>query len=99
MTDMQAPPMAAPVPEAPDPVYEAGEAILHALTTCARKVAGEGSAAEAKDYAASALSLAQALITLDPTRLAGGDTPEAREASVPKPPPTSDGDRDGRIGS
>lgn len=71
------------------------EALVRACRVCAENAASEDSAAEAKDYAQAALSFAQAVITLDPSRLAGGDTPEARAASVPV---ARDGDRDGVIG-
>lgn len=66
----------------------------------AGKAAMAQSAAEAKDFADGALKLVQAIITLDPTRLAGGDTPEARKASVPERPGggTGDGDKDGVVG-
>lgn len=61
------------------------------------KAAGQQSAQEAKDFAAAALSIAQAIVVLDPNRLQGGDTPEARKASVPAVP-TRDTDRDGKTG-
>lgn len=55
------------------------------------------SAAEAKDFAQGALFLSQAVVTLDPSRIQGGDTPQARKASTPTPP-TRDTDRDGKAG-
>lgn len=79
---------------APDPTLLVS-ACLASAETLARKAAGATSMAEAKDAAQAALLLAQTVITLDPTRLAGGDTPEARAAAIP---PVSDGDRDGQIG-
>lgn len=65
------------------------------------------SGAEAKDFSNAALMMVQAIITLDPSRLAGGDTPAGRLASMPEPPRpapggkaqgASDGNRDGKIG-
>jgi hypothetical protein len=85
-------PPAAVVPA--DPVF-AMNAMISAMGLCAKKAGAEDNAAEAKDYAAAAQSLAQALVVLDPSRLQGGDTPDARAASVPA---TSDGDHDGRVG-
>lgn len=76
-------------------------ALLRAIRVCAE----DGTAAagkdprETKELAQAAQAFAQTLVLLDPTRLAGGDTPEARLASVPTPPPTRDGDHDGKIGS
>lgn len=81
--------------------------VTNALLTAA-KVAAENSAAsqvsqEASDYGTAALKFAQAVTTLDPSRLQGGDTPQARKAAAPDPtpnlPPTKDGDADGKIGS
>jgi hypothetical protein len=75
-------------------------AILHAINVMAGKAAMSQSAAEAKDFMQASLFGAQTLITLDPTRLQGGDTPEGRAAAAPpRLPPTKDGDHDGRIGS
>jgi hypothetical protein len=78
----------------------------HTANTLAGKAAMAQSAAEAKDFADAALKCVQAIITLDPQRLAGGDTPDARKASVPDRPETPssgrpavrDSDHDGRIG-
>ena len=77
----------------------------HTANTLAGKAAMAQSAAEAKDFADAALKLVQAIITLDPMRLAGGDTAETRKASMPEPPRppatspgTRDRDHDGRIG-
>lgn len=71
------------------------EELLRAVKVLAENAQSEPSAAEAKDYGQAALAFAQAHITLDPDRLVGGDTPEARVAAAP---PTRDGDRDGQIG-
>jgi hypothetical protein len=64
-----------------------------------------GSWAEAKDFSAACLALAQAAITLDPSRLGAGASPAAQaNAQPPQVPPTPklpavrDGNRDGRIG-
>lgn len=76
---------------------------IHSLLNAVNQLAGKASmatsAAEAKDFMQGALAGAQTLITLDPTRLQGGDTPEGRAAATPRLPPTKDGDHDGRIGS
>lgn len=69
-------------------------AMLRAIESVAGKAAGTDSAAEAKDFALAAQAFAGAITMLDPTRLAGGDTPEGRAASVPR----RDGDHDGTIG-
>lgn len=97
-TPDQTQPMPLPNGTVPEqrPIVEA--ALLRGIRLLAENAASDTSAAEAKDYAAAAKSLADALITLDPTRLQGGDTPDARKASVPSPPPRRDGDRDGQIG-
>ena len=71
------------------------QAQLDVAETLTRKAAGSSSAAEAKDFAQGALFIAQAITTLDPERMAGGETPEARKASTPTPP-TRDTDRDGK---
>lgn len=47
-------------------------ALLRALRVAAENAAGTQSGAEAKDYGAAALSFAQAIIVLDPTRSQGG---------------------------
>jgi hypothetical protein len=103
-----------PMPgSAPPPVPDtqtAYDALLprlaHTADLLAGKAAMASSAAEAKDFADGALKMAQAIITLDPERLAGGDTPDARKRSMPTPPDaagktrpaTGDGDHDGRVG-
>lgn len=84
-----------------DPLV-AANMLLRAVRICASKAAGEHRAAEAKDYGLAALQFAQAIITLDPTRLAGGDTPQARAAATPQQPakpPVKDGNRNGVIGA
>src|SRR4051812_23817495 len=97
MSDQQGPPVINGM-AIQDPL-EAINALVNGVIQCAQAAAGEQNAAEAKDYAAAALSLAQAAITLDPSRLTGGDTPEARRDSVPPQlPPTKDGNKDGKIG-
>lgn len=68
--------------------------MLASAELCAKKAGAETNAAEAKDWAAAALNLAQAVITLDPARLAAGDTPQGRQASVPS---LRDTDRDGKV--
>lgn len=77
-------------------------ALLRAIRVCAEDgaAATQKDARETKELAAAALAFAQTLVVLDPTRLQGGDTPDARRASVPTPPQPGvrDGDRDGRIG-
>lgn len=92
--------------QGPDPlVAMAGKAAellmaqLDAAELLATKAGGASSAAEARDFAQASLFMAQAVITLDPNRLQGGDTPQARKASVPTPPPIADGNKDGVIGS
>lgn len=75
-------------------------ALMAACRTCAQRATSGGEdGRDVKDNATAALALAQALITLDPTRLQGGDTPEARAAAAPRLPATSDGDHDGVVGS
>jgi hypothetical protein len=66
------------------------------IQTLAAKARGTDSAAEAKDFMAGALSGAQVLVQLDPNRLAGGDTPQGRAASVPVQT-GKDGDKDGLV--
>jgi hypothetical protein len=70
---------------------------LEVAETLVRKASGTESAAEAKDFAQASLFICQAVTTMDPDRLAGGETPEARKASTPTPP-TRDTDRDGKVG-
>lgn len=96
MSDQQGNGAAPPVDMTGD---DAARTMMDSLKVCAQKAAGVESAAEADDFAGAALKLAQAIITLDPTRLEGGDTPEARKAAVPPRPAVRDGDKDGRIGS
>lgn len=92
------------MPEAPvspmldlDPTA-ASQALLTAVQRCGEKGAGAPDSRETKEYATAALAFAQAIVTLDPTRVGpSGDTPEARAASIPVPPVT-DGDHDGQIG-
>lgn len=67
------------------------------LLLLTRKSGMPESGPEAKAFADAALAIAQAIVVLDPDRLQGGDTAEARKASVPKVP-TRDTDRDGKTG-
>jgi hypothetical protein len=96
-------------PESPGTTETAHEVLLPRFTAAADILAGKAqmtdSAAEAKDFADAALKCVTAIITLDPDRLAGGDTPHGRKAAMPdRPtaetgkPATRDTDRDGRIG-
>jgi hypothetical protein len=100
MSDMSAQPDPAAAPESA-PMDEAGQALLQvqldAARVTAQKAAGAVSAQEAKDFADASLKMAQAIVMLDPNRMAGGDTPEARKASTPQPA-TRDTDRDGKVG-
>ena len=73
--------------------------LLRAIQWSAQMASGAKDAREVRECGQAALTFAQAVITLDPTRLAGGDTPEGRAAATPQRPPMSDGDRDGIIGS
>jgi hypothetical protein len=105
MSDQQAPPVLPNGTVLSDLTgVQAASQMMRAIEACATKAAGDDRAAEVKDYAAAALSFAQAIITLDPTRLAGGDTPDARAASMPpqqpngNTPPTKDGNHNGVIG-
>jgi hypothetical protein len=75
------------------------QALLRAIRVGAEKAAAADSAAEFKDFGNGALAFAQVIITLDPTRLAGGDTPQARADATPRLPATRDGNHDGRIGA
>ena len=69
---------------------------LEVAETLTRKAGAAESAAEAKDFMQAQLFACQAIVTMDPERLQGGDTPEARKASTPTPP-TRDTDRDGKL--
>jgi hypothetical protein len=91
-----------------DETAVAHEALMPRFTQTADVLAGKAamaqSAAEAKDFADGALKCVQAIITLDPARLQGGDTAEARKESLPEPPRvpdvqtgTKDADKDGKI--
>lgn len=71
----QAPPI---VPE--NPMQGVNE-MLGAIRLCATKARGSQSAAEAKDFAAAALSFAQAIIVLDPS-LSQGGTPLAHDLAL-----------------
>lgn len=73
-------------------------AAANAGELCLSKAAAADSGAEAKDFASAALQAAQVLTTLDPSRLAGGDTPQGRAASIPEQQATKDGDHDGTVG-
>ena len=75
---------------------EALTSLLATLPIFAAKSRGTDSAAEAKDYMQAALFAAQAITTLDPTRIDGGNDPEAKKASTPTPP-VRDTDRDGKV--
>lgn len=90
-----------PAPQGPPPesLERTMEACLRAARTAAEDSAGVQDARETKELGAAALSFAQAFTVLDPSRLQGGDTPEARRASTPPQTPTGrDGDRDGQVG-
>jgi hypothetical protein len=56
-------------------------AALRAFRVAAENAAGEASGAEAKDWAAAALSFAQAIVVLDP-QLSQGGTPLAHDAML-----------------
>lgn len=96
-------------PPSPGSTELAHEVLLPRFTSAADQLAAKaamsGSGAEAKDYAKAALDCVTAIITLDPERLAGGDTPQGRKSATPDParaetgkPATRDTDRDGKIG-
>lgn len=76
--------------------------LLRAINVCATAASGQVLAQDAKDLGAAALGFAQAVITLDPSRLKGGDTPASQRAAVPPvtPPglPATDRNHDGVIG-
>ena len=61
-------------------------ALMPRFTKAADVLAGKAamaiSAQEAKDFADGALKCVQAIITLDPARLQGGDTAQARQDSL-----------------
>jgi predicted NBD/HSP70 family sugar kinase len=61
---------------------QATSALIRAVEICATKAAGDDRAAEVKDYGAAALAFAQAIITLDPTRLAGTGSRRRRTATT-----------------
>lgn len=82
----------------PGTLEGAMSAALDAVEQLARKASGADNPAEAQKLMSGALAGAQAFAVLDPNRLVGGDTPEARRDSVPEPSGTKDADRDGRIG-
>jgi len=73
------------------------EGMLQSAAIVTSKARGTDSAAEAKDFAQSALLFAQAITTLDPTRIDNGNDPDAKKASTPTPP-VRDTDRDGKTG-
>ncbi len=97
-------------PESPGTTETAHEVLLPRFTAAADTLAGkaqmEMNAAEAKDWADAALKCVQAIVVLDPERLAGGDTPEGRKRSMPEQaqaanggkPGVRDTDGDGKIG-
>lgn len=82
--------------------------LIDALRVNANRAAMETNGAEVKDFAGACLALAQSIVTLDASRLSGGDLPGARAAAQPPPqmgggtrpklPPTRDANKDGRIG-
>lgn len=81
-------------------VADLGE-VMNALLIAIQRSAENGAMAsdqrETKECAQAAQAYAQAFVILDPTRLQGGDTPEARVAATPVQP-QRDGDRDGQVG-
>lgn len=97
-------------PASPGSTELAHEVLLPRFTAAADMLAAkaemEDSAAEAKDWADAALKCVQAIVVLDPERLAGGDTPEGRKRSMPEQAQASNGgkpgvrdtDGDGKIG-
>lgn len=80
-------------------MVETTNALLLAAKVAAENAASSQISQEHADYATASLKFVQAVTALDPARLQGGDTPDARRASVPEPPPVKDGDGDGEIGS
>jgi hypothetical protein len=71
----------APPPIVPEDPMQGVNEMLGAIRLCAQKARGVGSAAEAKDFAAAALSFAQAIIVLDPS-LSQGGTPLAHDLAL-----------------
>lgn len=91
------------MPAPPPVVRESLDDVLNALLIAIKRSAEDGAGAqdqrETKECAQAAQAYAQAYVILDPTRLQGGDTPEARvSATPPQVPATRDGDRDGQVG-
>lgn len=105
--EMAGEPMAPEMPVLPNGVgmvdmVETTNALLRAVKVCAENSAGSQVSQESADYGTAALKFAQAVVMLDPSRLQGGDTPEARKSALPDPAPnmpaTKDGDGDGEVG-
>jgi hypothetical protein len=71
----------APPPMVPEDPMQGVNEMLGAIRLCASKARGTQSAAEAKDFAAAALSFAQAIIVLDPS-LSQGGTPLAHDLAL-----------------
>jgi hypothetical protein len=71
----------APPPIVPEDPMQGVNEMLGAIRLCASKARGAQSAAEAKDFAAAALSFAQAIIVLDPS-LSQGGTPLAHDLAL-----------------
>lgn len=69
-----------PVMTQVDPMAGVNE-MLRAIQSCGTKASGATSAAEAKDFAAAALSFAQAIVVLDPS-LSQGGTPLQHDATL-----------------
>lgn len=82
----------------PGNLESAMSALLDAVEQMARRASGTDVPAEAQKLMSAALAGSQAYAVLDPERITGGDTPEARKASVPTPAPTRDSDQDGKLG-
>ena len=77
---------------------EVMSALMRAARVSAENAAGSQISQEHTDYATASLRFVQALVALDPTRISGGNHPDAMKASMPDVPPTNDGDGDGQIG-
>lgn len=75
--------------------------LLRAIDNCAKRASADADPRDAKELGAAALAFSQAVITLDPSRLKGGDTPNAQRASMPitpPNPPVTDRNHNGQVG-
>lgn len=75
---------------------EVMQAMLRAAKAAAENAATAQDTREMDEAAKAAKNFSEAYAILDPTRLEGGDTPEARKEAAPPRPMPRDGDSDGK---